>query len=375
MRDAWRPSPLRAGSERGCDRYIPDMVLSAIRALKAALETGEFARAYLFHGDNEFLKEEKVRAVIERVTEAGTRDFNLEVRRGAELTAESLALALDSLPMLAAQRVVVIRDVAALKKDALRVLDSYLEHPPMSTVLVLVATAGTTSDAILVERCEFVEFKLLTENELARWISQYAETLGATIESRAAELLCRSTGNDLALLAGEISKLRSYVTGSVIDDRAVTAIVGVRRGETMGDLLDLVARRAGTQAVALLGRTLSQPKISAVTIVMALSAQTLAIGWAIAARNQGVQQYQLERELYTFLKEAPSTYVGRPWGDAVKAWVRSMSRWDSSAIDRALELLAAADSALKDTRVSSEEQLLASLMLALAAEDPRRAAA
>ena len=53
----------------------------AMRVLKTALETGVFDGVYLFHGDDDFLKEEKVRALIERATDRATRDFNVDVRR------------------------------------------------------------------------------------------------------------------------------------------------------------------------------------------------------------------------------------------------------------------------------------------------------
>ena len=38
----------------------------------------------------------------------------------------------------------------------------------------------------------------------------------------------------------ELDDFASYANGATIEDEAVTAIVGVRRGETLGDLLDRV---------------------------------------------------------------------------------------------------------------------------------------
>jgi DNA polymerase-3 subunit delta len=108
---------------------------------------------------------------------------------------------------------------------------------------------------------------------------------------------------------------------------------------------------------------------------MALTTQTLAIGWLLAARERGLPQHQFERELFALLKENPSSAVGRPWGEAVKAWVHAVKQWDRAAVDRAVTLLLAADTALKDTRTSSEEQLLTSLLLSMTAGTPRRAAA
>ncbi len=347
-----------------------------MRALKSALDQRTFDRVYLFHGDDDYLKEEKIRALIERATDPGTRDFNLEVKRAAEVDAASLSLALDSLPMMAERRVVILRDVTTLKKDARAVLMKYLARPAADTLLVLVAGSGTKPDAALAENgVTAVEFKPLSDGDLAKWVAHRASVLGVTIDPHAAELLCGATGNDLALLSGEIDKLRSYTNGEAIDEAAIEAIVGVRHGETLGDLLDLVAQRKATNAIALLERVLMQPKTTGVSIIMALTTQTLAIGWLLAARERGLAQHQFERELFGLLKENPSSVVGRPWGEAVKAWVHAVRHWDDAAVDRATSLLLAADIALKDTRISSEQQLLTSLLLSMTADSGRRAAA
>jgi DNA polymerase-3 subunit delta len=255
------------------------------------------------------------------------------------------------------------------------VLAKYLERPAADTLLVLVAGTGTKPDAALLDAATSIDFRALNDSELAKWAAHHASTLGVTIDAHAAELLCSATGNDLALLSGEIDKLRSYTNGEAIDEAAIEAVVGVRHGETLGDLLDLVAQRNSVNAIALLERVLAQPKTTGVSIVMALTTQALAIGWLLAARDRGLAQHQFERELFGLLKENPSSVAGRPWGEAVKAWVHALRRWDHAAVDRAISLLLAADLALKDTRISSEEQLLTSLLLAMTAGAERRAAA
>src|SRR3970282_56742 len=66
---------------------------------------------------------------------------------------------------------------------------------------------------------------------------------------------------------------------------------------------------------------------------------------------------------------------GRPWGGGWAGGVQAVGRWDDASVDRALELLLAADASLKETRVSSDVQLLKSLLLAMAVGRGRRAAA
>jgi DNA polymerase-3 subunit delta len=58
----------------------------------------------------------------------------------------------------------------------------------------------------------------------------------------------------------------------------------------------------------------------------------------------------------------------------VTAWTKHASQWTAADVDAALAALLAADAALKETKLSSDEQLLTSLVLALCGRAVRRAA-
>lgn len=352
------------------------MASVTIKALKSVLETGRFDPVYLFHGADDYLKEEKVRAVVDRATDPSTRDFNLEVLRGAETDVARLSGALEALPMLAERRVVVLRDPGAMKKPARERLEQHLARPAVDLCLLLVIPSGTKPEAAHLKQASAVEFRSLTEGDLVQWIAHQAQTAcQTTIAADAAALLASYGGNDLALLAGELQKLAAYTNGGPIGRDAIEAVTGVRPGHTLADLLDLAAARETTKAVALVEEVLSQPKMSGVTTVLALTAQTLAIGWGLAARARGLPASRLESEFFTLLKEGGGVYTGRSWGDAVKCWAKALPKWTSADIDHALPHLLAADAALKDTKVSSEAQIVTSLLLAITPNTSRRKAA
>jgi|SRR5579862_3682235 len=346
------------------------MTSAALRALQTALDDGVFQRAYLFHGDNDYIKEENVCAIIERATPQSTRAFNLDLRQGATLDAGDLASTLDALPVMADRRVVVIRDVTTLRKDARVALEQYLERPSPHTVLILVAGAAAKPERLLIERVTAVEFLSPTPNELMSWVQQRVTASGSAIGPSATELLCGAVGSDLAVAAREIDKLLNFTNGQEIDVPAVQAVVGVLQGETLDTLLDSIGKRDGTDTPALVMHVLGQPKASGVYTVMAVATQMLALGWAASRRPASPR---LERELYDLLAENRSAVVGRPWNAAVKAWARVARSWDDTAVDHAIDLLLAADVAFKEARISSDEQLLSSLVFSLTARAPARA--
>ena len=351
------------------------MSATALKTLRDALKRGSFDGAYYVYGEDDFQKNDAVKQLTAAAIEPAMRDFNMEVLRAHEIDARTLDSALSALPMLADRRVVVIRDAGSLKKDARKVLDKYLEHPSPDVLVILVESSGGKSDKDLPRSTTPLEFDPLTADRIPRWIAHYASTeFHLKITPEAAELLQSAAGTDLLQLVSELDKLASYTGGREIQESDVVAVVGVRRGETMADFLDQVAYRNAGKALELLPHILSQPKTSAVQLVMALTVQTIALAWAKAKRAEGLSSGRLQTELFNLLKMSGSAFTGRPWGSAVAAWAGSVDRWTTSALDHALAALLDADSALKETRVSSEEQVMATLVLSMCVEDERIAA-
>jgi DNA polymerase-3 subunit delta len=349
------------------------MASAGEKALHTALKKRVFDPVYYLFGDDDFLKEGASRDIVDAAVDASMRDFNLEIRRASELDAEGLDALLGTPPMLAERRVVVLRDVDKLKKPARAVLDRYLARPAHDTVLVLVAPAGVKADKGLSERATAIEWAPLDGARLPNWVVHHARSaLGRAITPDAVTLLVEAVGSDLAQLAVELEKLASYCA-ETIDERAVSDIVGVRRGESLGDLLDAVAAKDVATALRLIPTVLQLPKTTGVSIVMALTTQTLALGYAEAALASGLPPRGLFPELMALLKETGS-YPGRPWGEAVTAWTKHAARWTAAEIESALAALLFADAALKDTRLSSVEQQLTTLVLALCGGAMRRVA-
>lgn len=331
-------------------------------ALKSAVQGRKFDPVYYLYGDDDFLKNEAVRVLTVAAVDPAMQAFNLDQRRGVDLDGEELGVLLSTPPMMAERRAVVIRGAAALRKDARAALDKYLAKPAGDTVLVLVAGADEKQDKKLTEQSTAVEFGPLTGTQLPKWIARRVEQAGGEIAPDAVALLQDTVGSDLPTLDLEIEKLLNYAAGRRITEDDVAAIAGVRRDETVGHLLDAVAARDASAALAALPLVLQQPKVSAVTIVMALTVQTLALAWGEA---RGLPSARLSGEYFSLLKGSGSVFTGRSWGEAVSTWTRTVSRWSRQDLTAALATLARADEALKESRLSSESQVLSTLILSL----------
>lgn len=353
------------------------MSVSSLKTLRDAIKRRSFDGAYYISGDDDYQKDDAVRQLIEAALDPSSSDFNLDVRRAIDLDAEALSVLLSTPPMMAERRVIVVRDVGALRKDVRKVLDQYLTRPAPDLLLILTSAAGSKSDSALSAVTTQLQFEPLTGDRIPKWIAHHATTeLKIRISEPAIELLQAAVGSDLHQLAGELDKLASYVEGrgEEIGEDAVAAVVGVRRGETQADFLDAVADRNVSRALELVPHILAQSKTTGVSIVMALTTQMLAISWGRAKLDEGLSIARLSQEYFNLLKET-GAYTGRPWGSAAGIWTRAAEHWSRDALNQALDALLEADIALKESRVSSDEQLLATVVLSLCAADERSAAA
>ena len=333
-------------------------------SLREALNSKKFAPAYYFFGEDEYQKDEGLRRMVEAAVDPATRDFNLDQRRGSELDAAGLSSLVGLPPMMAERRVVVIRDVTGLKKDARAALERYLDSPASDTLLIMTAPADAKDDKGLSARAEPIEFKQLNDGQIEKWIQSRVAELGASITPAAGALLQEAVGSDTAQIAVELSKLVAYCGAKTIDAAAVSAIVGVRPEETLSRLLDAVADRDVSLALHLVSPVLMHAKTSAVYIVMALTTQMLALS---AMQSRGVTKGRLAGEYWALLKSGGSNLVARPWGEAVSAWTKYSDKWSGADLDHALAALLHADLALKGSKVSSEEQVLATTLLTICA--------
>jgi DNA polymerase-3 subunit delta len=357
--------------------HISRMSASSLKTLRDAIKRRSFESAYYISGEDEYQKDDAVRQLVEAALEPESRDFNLDLRRSSELEAETLGVLLSTPPMMAERRVIVLREVGALKKDARKALDQYLQNPAPDLMLVMTGAPGSKPDPALSASSTSLQFDPLTGDRIPKWIAHHAASeLGVKISGPAIELLQAAVGSDLHQLAGELDKLASYIEGRAqeISEGDVAAVVGVRRGETQSDLLDAVADRNAGRALELVPHVLAQQKTTGVSVVMALSTQMLAISWGRARLDEGLPRARLAQEYFDLLKET-GAFTGRPWGSATAVWARAAERWSRVSLNRALDVLLEADVALKESKVSSDEQLLATVVLSLCAADENSAAA
>jgi DNA polymerase-3 subunit delta len=344
-------------------------------ALLRSLPKGELAPVYYLHGPVDILKDEAVQGILDRALEPGLRDFNLDQRSAGQLDPESVFTLCTTLPMMAARRVVVLREVEGWKRKpkTRAAFLKYLERPAAETVVVLVqSSADAEPDRDLVRGAFAVECEPLAPDRARRWLLRRAARLSVTLEEAAADHLLAATGGELGAVAAELEKLRALPPETPLTAEQVGALVGVRHGETVYDWRDAVLEGAAGRAARMIGPLLDQSGVTAVRLVSLLGTSLVGVGLARSHYDRRVRGGQLERLVFERLRQL--RIFGLPdWKEEGARWARWAAAWPAGRVRHGLRAARDADQALKNTTISDERGILTDLVLRLSVE--RREAA
>lgn len=340
-------------------------------SLFRSLNKGSLAPVYYFHGPEDVLKDEAVRAILDRALDPSVRDFNLDQRSAGQLDAETIHALCNTLPMLAERRVVVLREVEAWKRKTAARSEflRYLEHPSPETVVILVQ--GSTEDGEdkeLAKGAYTVRFDALPPERASRWVLHHAGKLGLALEPDAVEHLVRSVGADLGPLASELAKLASLPADHPLTVEQVAELVGVRSGETQWDWRAAVLDDQSGRAVTLLPALLSQPGVSGVKLVSLLGTALIGVGIARGLYDKGMRGGAVEEAVVKLLfKHRPPGLLG--YREEASRWSRWAPKWPADRLRAALRAALETDQALKTTTVSDERGLLTELVLRMGVKE------
>jgi DNA polymerase-3 subunit delta len=223
------------------------------RELERRLKRKELAPVALLWGDESLLVDETIQRIETMALDREGREFNRDVFYGDEAEAQAIVTAAQTLPWLAAQRLVVVRRAETLPRAADPPLVAYCKQPSPSTCLIFTAQRAEASRplfALLLKLPWAVRFRRLLGRELSAWIEQHVAVRGCRITSDAVAALTEAVGNDLRLLASEIDKLVTFVgSGRTIEVESLMALTADAREASAFELARFLS--AGDLAEAL----------------------------------------------------------------------------------------------------------------------------
>lgn len=188
-------------------------------AFFASLKERSLQSCYLFEGEEEYIKQQALYRLEEALLPKGMEQMNLTQLTNPD--ADTLIAACDTLPFMADQRLVVIRecDLVTLGKKsedgdkADRILD-YLEHQSPQSLIVFYVTGKANGTrklyTLLKKRSAIVTFQKMSESEAVTWLIRSLRQQGKEMTQDVAQTMLFQVGSDAALLKQEMDKLSAY---------------------------------------------------------------------------------------------------------------------------------------------------------------------
>lgn len=244
-----------------------------------AIRAGTLHGAYLLEGTEENIKAAALTALRKKLLPEGLEELNENLMDNP--TTDALIAAAETLPFLADQRLVVVREHPALARaEADDRLLEYLQHVPESCVMVFLQRGKADARKKLYKAIQkhgtVVSFAQLNDAELNQWIIRTFAGQGKECSPQTASLLAFTVGNDTALLHTEMEKLAALAgeRPNILDEdvRAVStrsiectvfemvdAVVAGQEGKAFGLLRDMLT--GGSDRIGILAMLLRQYRL------------------------------------------------------------------------------------------------------------------
>ena len=315
--------------------------------LERFLREGRLQPLYLLLGTESYLRDHSAREITNAAL-SGTllREFN---ECGFSLLSDPIQAAIaaaEQLPMMSERRVVRIKDFAKLREADEEVLIRYLNNPVASTVMIFIADEldkrkkGTKT---LLDKCAVVEFSPLKDAEAKAWARMRLKELKVTADEQVLTEIVRLVGTDTQTLLTELDKLAAAAidTGRITLE-LVDELIGRSRELSNFELGDHLLAHNRKRALETLHRLLDDGAEPVMLIgLIAGNYHRLALGKQLL--TQGTRDDVLKNISLPFFKR--------------DAFIDTLRRSDGAKIDRGLQLIAAADLAIKTSQATPRLQL------------------
>ncbi len=201
-------------------------------------------------GDNAFARKQFVDQIREQFI-AQHGDFAVEQLDGDEATYEKMCEALQSMPFLVTNKLVILKNPGNNKQFAENI-EAVMGTIPETTDVILNETKldkRLTYYKTLKKQTEFREFLQLDEQGLASWLVEQVKLLGGNLDRTSARHLVERVGTDQMNAYQEIKKLLAYA--KTIDKQSIDLLTQKTSQSTIFELLDASLRGDTQKALQL----------------------------------------------------------------------------------------------------------------------------
>lgn len=305
----------------------------AFQKLKADLSAGTPGCAYIFYGEESYLREYYLGELRKSLVPAGFEEFNYHRLEGKDLTVQSLAEMAEAMPMMTERTLIVVTDfdLFKLNEEQREKLIAFFEDiPPYACVVFVYDTVEYKPNRTMKklykavsDHVAAVEFRAADNSDLVAWIARRFRALGKEIDRQTAEYLIFTCGGLMTGLVPEIAKIGAYAKGKAITQKDIDAVADPVLSAEVFKLSDAVLQGNYDLAASILGDLLKM-QTEPIMILAALGSQLRRIYTARMAIDSGHDKYWL-MELWDMKSDYPAKLL-------LNAAKRTTADWCADAV-------------------------------------------
>ena len=250
-----------------------------VQVLRAAVQSGKIAHAYLFSGSRGTGKTTMARILARelKTDEQDVYEMDAASNRGIDEIRE-LRDGVATLPFSSKYKFYIIDEAHALTRDAWGALLKTLEEPPAHAIFVLATTELDRVPEPITSRCQTFNFKKPSHEILKNLVLDVAKKEGASLSPAGAELIAMMGEGAFRDTLGILQKVLTVSKDNKLTEEEVGSVVGAPRGELVNAFLQALAAKdisAAIEAFHNASHNGSEPKVFALLAIAKVRAVLL----------------------------------------------------------------------------------------------------
>lgn len=243
--------------------------------LKQQIKNGQTGNLYLFFGDEVFVKNMYLEKMKSLIPDGGFADFNSIYLEAGDLTTDKVDDALNSFPMMADKKLVVVKDSGIFKSAGQEIKDFWqkkMADIPDYVLLIFdereVDKRSVTYKAVAKYGLP-VEFAYMKDYEVSAWVVREAQKAGKRISKDSADYLVAMCDAGISNVKNELDKLIDYSDGEIYKSD-IDKVISKPMGIVVFEITDAIIAGNGDKAMEVVLR-MRESRESAFNILYLLS--------------------------------------------------------------------------------------------------------
>lgn len=303
----------------------------------------QYDSLYFFFGDEPYLLNQAVDYLKVCSLHGGAADFNFMSFYGADADISRVRDEVETLPMMAPRRVVLLKEVQELTEKEWDILEPIIKSQVSTSVFILTASKVDRRKRffkLLTDHAASVEFKKPFDNQVPGWIQHIGKNFGLVFSDDSLQLLHRLIGNQLTEIDSEIRKLVDFMgERKKVEIEDIAKCVSRKKEESVFELTESIAKGDRVQSLIHLVQLLDQGQNE--LGIVAMIARHIRILLLI---KQGQEQGLAGTRLAQYA-QVPNYFL--------QQYMQQSRTWSVKKLESTLLVLSETDKALKSSPLSA----------------------